>query len=170
MEENQQKQYTVSVEAEYDPNLLNDLAPDTRDYVGKNSEYYMGRFAKIKTTGNKVAWNWCAFLFTPAWFLYRKMFKMGIILMVAAFFLTNFIPLIGPLVNLGICIYYGRVGTNVYLGRTQTLALQGNQMNADEKAAFIKKKGGTSVLAIILSVVVFSVLLVLILYGIGSVL
>ena len=33
----------------------------------------MRKFEEINITGNKISWNWPAFLFTGWWMLYRKM-------------------------------------------------------------------------------------------------
>ncbi len=39
---------------------------------------YIRKFLKQKKSGKNVGWNWAAFLFSPLWFFYRKLYKAGI--------------------------------------------------------------------------------------------
>ena len=48
-------------------------------YVQVNTSYYLPVFARMKTL-NKNRFNFCAFLFTGAWYLYRKQYVKGTIL------------------------------------------------------------------------------------------
>ena len=64
-------------EKEIDGISLGDLAKFTL----VNSEYYVNIFKKIKKK-NKSRFNFCAFWFPAAWFLYRKQYKLGISLLV----------------------------------------------------------------------------------------
>ena len=56
-------------------------------FVVSNTPYYMNVFSKIDDT-NRSKFNFSAFLFTGAWFLYRKLYKIGIILSIVVFGLT----------------------------------------------------------------------------------
>ena len=58
-------------------------------YVGVNTQYYLPVFAKIKSVG-KSKFNMSAFLFSGAWFLFRKRYLIGIIISVL-FFITEII-------------------------------------------------------------------------------
>lgn len=53
-------------------------AKQAAGFVLSNSQRYIPKFARIKM-GNKVSFNWGAFLFPEGWFLYRKMYKAGIV-------------------------------------------------------------------------------------------
>ena len=46
--------------------------------VQQNTRYYMPAFKRLKNT-NSSKFNFAAFLFSGGWFLYRKMYKQGII-------------------------------------------------------------------------------------------
>jgi hypothetical protein len=50
--------------------------------VGSNTPYYLPRFRKISRNNGKVSWNWAAFFFGPFWLLYRKMYSLGVIVLV----------------------------------------------------------------------------------------
>ncbi len=43
-------------------------------FVGKNSDYYLRRWAAIERTGNIFSFNWAAFFFGVFWMAYRKMY------------------------------------------------------------------------------------------------
>ena len=45
--------------------------------VGTNSEYYIPAFNTMRMQGQKIGWNWSAFLIAPYWMLYRKMYAYG---------------------------------------------------------------------------------------------
>ena len=62
---------------EIDGISLGDLAKFTL----VNSEYYINVFKKINKK-NKSKFNFCAFWFPAAWFLYRKQYKLGISLLI----------------------------------------------------------------------------------------
>jgi len=55
---------------------------DMADFVQRNAEKYIPKFYKIERTGNKVSFNWAAFLFAPYWFFYRKMHVIGFAFMI----------------------------------------------------------------------------------------
>lgn len=58
-------------------------AKDIAIFVGKNSHYYLPRFKQMSQTDGKArSINWAAFVFTGGFFLYRKMYLMGIILII----------------------------------------------------------------------------------------
>ncbi len=48
---------------------------DAAYYLQSGANKYIKRFRKNK----KVTWNWGAFFFSPAWFFYRKLYKVGAI-------------------------------------------------------------------------------------------
>ena len=67
--------------------------PEVADYVGKNSEKYIPKFKKFARFG-KAGWNWPVFLFSYllnipfVWFFYRKMYKVGAIVLAISLAIT----------------------------------------------------------------------------------
>ncbi len=51
-------------------------ADEAKRFVVVSSHHFIPRFAQFKM-GKKSSWNWLAFLFPGAWFLYRKMYWLG---------------------------------------------------------------------------------------------
>lgn len=64
-------------------------AAELADYIGeKQSGRYIRRFAASDRFGRRVSFSICAFLFGPIWFLYRKLYKEGIIYLVISIILA----------------------------------------------------------------------------------
>lgn len=59
---------------------------DASKLVKQNTAYYMPTFRYMKQTGRNK-FNFCAFLFSGAWMLYRKQYKYGIVVTVLMFLL-----------------------------------------------------------------------------------
>ena len=51
-------------------------AKEAARFVASNPHRYMPKFAAFNA-GQKVSWNWLAFIFPSVWFLSRKMYKIG---------------------------------------------------------------------------------------------
>ncbi len=87
---------------------INDIkVSDIAEYVKSNVIYYIPIFKNISLK-NKSRFNFSAFLFSGAWFLYRKLYKIGIILtsiVTLLMILSSFIELtyareiLNPIIN-----------------------------------------------------------------------
>lgn len=55
-------------------------AKDMAAFVGKNSHYFLPVFKQLSQSGRKLL-NWGAFFFQGGYFLYRKMYVLGIVLL-----------------------------------------------------------------------------------------
>jgi len=54
----------------------------TADYesaIGPNTGYYLKRFQEFDAGESKAGWHWPAFFATSGWFLYRKMWAIGLL-------------------------------------------------------------------------------------------
>ena len=47
--------------------------------VGPNRDYYVPRFEEFDRGGSQMSWHWPAFFVTSPWFLYRKMYAVGVL-------------------------------------------------------------------------------------------
>ncbi len=72
-------------------------AEDVAIFVRQESHRYVSKFQKI--TEGKLTWNWAAFFFTPYWFFYRKLHKIGSVIF-AIFLLITSISFLPPVVQL----------------------------------------------------------------------
>lgn len=62
---------------------------DTAEYVRIGTERYIPKFYGLEKTGKKLSWNWAAFIFSPCWFFYRKLYAVGGILLTLMLVLTG---------------------------------------------------------------------------------
>lgn len=77
-------------------------------FVGKKADYYKAQFRKFNVRGVETfvpTWNWCAFLFTFWWMLYRKLYLWAFV-----WILLTFVPFFGLL----FWIAAGIVGNYLY--------------------------------------------------------
>ena len=73
--------------------FMNGIADDEKEKLGDytvgdfamftqlNAKRYIPKFRKI--TSKKLSFNWAAFIFGPQWFLFRKMYKTGVLLLIS---------------------------------------------------------------------------------------
>jgi hypothetical protein len=78
--------------------------------VSSHTAYYLKVFKKEQM----LNWNWMAFLFTPIWMLYRRLYAAYILLMVVSVvlsYLPTTLLLLGLTVNIGV----GILGDSLYI-------------------------------------------------------
>ena len=74
------------------PDIMIDGIPviEYADYIGeKKSGRYIRRFLTMERFGRKLSVSLCAFIFGPIWYFYRKMFKEGLIYLLALLVLSG---------------------------------------------------------------------------------
>ena len=64
------------------PDSLLDGIPaiDVATYLGPRSGFYLSRFYFMQVQKNRFSWNWAAALFPALWAVYRKMYRLAILL------------------------------------------------------------------------------------------
>ena len=138
-------------------------------YIQKKVGTYLNKFEKLDSGEKASSWNWCAFLFTCDWLIYRKMYKLAVIVLIALvaidivagliFFsvINNELvaELIVSLVSLAACVYIGIMGDRWYKKKIDKLVEEGASLEPDEKQEHYKK-GGTNVVAVIIILIVSS--------------
>ena len=140
------------------------LDSEMEEYIGTNKEYYMKSFRKIRETGKAYSWNWPAFLLTPFWFMYRKMYIPGAAILVINILLSLFHSVIASL--LGLCIsglagclanffYLFDLGKRIEIGRT---------LPEDQRYLYRMKRGDVDTLIPSIASVVFTLLWTLIMF------
>lgn len=80
---------------------------ELKNYIGKNSDYYIKKFAKKKSKWF-IQLNFAALLFGLAWFFYRKMYKFAIVYAAILILLSSLLTLVLPTVfKADVERYYG---------------------------------------------------------------
>ena len=124
--------------------------------VGKNFEYYIPKFKKLISKNANISWNWCAFLFTPYWMIYRKLYGYGIAYIcfnLLVFFLSKYstyVTYFGYAANflLGLC------GNRIYLNSLEAKVHEMSKYDVKYKAALASKNGGTNTAATVFAILV----------------
>lgn len=132
----------------YETDVIDD---DVKRLVGTKQEFYIPKFSAMKQLNKKATWNWCAFLLSPAWFFYRKMYVYGLIHMVFNLLIGNFLNLV---LSIAVSAVIGVFANYIYMDYLEKLSLQMKSMPGTAKDAFIAEKGGTSVVAVLISFVI----------------
>lgn len=116
---------------------------ELESFIGKNSEFYLENKIIMEENNGTFSWNWAAFLITPFWLLYRKMygFGIGIIVLIIMFSKNEFHSyFISLLLHIGVGIYSNALYLNYVKRQVEKL----EELEDSLKADFIRKKGGVN--------------------------
>lgn len=130
--------------------------------IGPNSSYYVPKFSEITQQGKKASWNWSAFLITPYWMIYRKMYGYGAAVLGGLFLLSLFGGWFIYLLQLAVYIVFGILGNYIYMDSLSKKAAQLNLLSGQYKTDFVAKNGGTNITAAILSTVGYVIVVTII--------
>lgn len=141
----------------FQPSAEDELQP----LVGPKAEYYLPKFREMREQNKKTSWNWAAFLVTPLWMIYRKMYGYGAAVMAAALVISLVGSSLLSTLLFGGYIACGIFGNFIYLkyleGKKAEMAMMAEPM----RTQFIQKNGGVHKQAVILTIVGYAVLVLL---------
>lgn len=148
-----QNNYQASGYNGYQSCETTDIDPDVQRLIGTKTHYYIPRFQVMKSQGKSASWNWPAFLVTPYWMIYRKMYGLGAAILAA----DIIISLIGSgflsLLAFGGYIALGIFGNSVYMRHLERKADQAKAMSELYRATFIAGNSGVNVTATVLTII-----------------
>lgn len=137
-------------------------------YIGPKKGVYLKKFDKIEQ--GRISWNWCGFLVSGLWLLYRKMYAyffaiFGIVFAIEL--ILNFaVPdktaqTISCIISLAFNVAIGLWGDNLYYRKLKKLAAFEESANiAVDDMQYVKKNGGTSAAAVVIYIIVWIVAVV----------
>ncbi len=128
------------------------IDPDVMALVGPKADYYANQFQTMKLQNKQTSWNWAAFLVTPYWMIYRKMYLYGAGTLLVAFILGQ-LGTFGSLLALAGYVLAGIFGNNIYRKHLETQAAQAKSMTEPYKSQFIQTNGGVNTTATTLTVI-----------------
>ncbi len=82
-EEGRTRFFMQGVDAESSDEIDGVRVGDIAAFVQSNAARIISKFKRI-SKDKKITWNWGAFIFAEFWFIYRKMFKIGVLMMAAS--------------------------------------------------------------------------------------
>ena len=132
-------------------------------YIGKNAE---------KIIGGK--WSWCTFFFNYAYFLYRKMWLLGIFSFIITTLLLTFLNIIGMIIILIGTIILAILFKKIYVNhaKKEIIKIKNKNPNSNEDEIYrmCSDKGGTALWAVIIYfvlMIIFIVGIVIAIYFLG---
>ncbi|RUM59330.1 MAG: DUF2628 domain-containing protein [Persephonella sp.] len=131
--------------------LFEEFDEDTlKAYVQGNNDYYLIRWKWMSLIYSRTTWNWPAFFFPIHWLAYRKMYS---------YLFIFFIPyLLFAILGIDIILRFilGIYGNYLYAKHTyKKLKKLKITANSDEEFKnLIEKKGGTSVLSVLIVIII----------------
>lgn len=129
------------------------IDPDVQKLVGENTQYYIPKFQVMKARGKTASWNWPAFLVAPYWMIYRKMYGLGAVILVADIIVSLIdlgvlsLPVFGGYIALGI------FGNSIYMRHLERKADQAKAMDEPYRTMFITGNRGVNVWATVLTLI-----------------
>lgn len=134
---------------------------DIQMLIGVNSDYYLPKFQEIRGLNKKNTWNWPAFLITPYWMIYRKMYVYGAVALGISFVLPLLENTIGYLLLLCGYIALGIFGNYIYMDFLKKKAIKVKAMNEPFKTRFVVKNSGVNSIAAVLTAVVYAFFIII---------
>ena len=129
--------------------------------IKTNVEYYGPRLTELDSGEKKTTWNWFAFLVPFCWLAYRKLYLECAVYYIVTNGLntgiTQILANLGVAVNIGWTIdvlamfFCGLYGNTLYKNRLDKLVVKCVELPEEEREKFIRRHGGTSVVAIIVA-------------------
>lgn len=115
-------------------------------YVQENVEYYRAQYHSYKKFG-RTDFNWAAFFFSGWWFFYRKLYIIGLLMIIA-----NYVPGLGLIAN----FFSGFMGNRFYFQEMDRNMAIGDRTGAGVNRWIIYVAIGISVFAVGLMVMGFA--------------
>jgi hypothetical protein len=144
-------------------------------YVGRNPEPYAATYRRMVRAGkaSMLSWSWSAFFFTFAWFFYRRMWLIGLVIMGLPGFLTQFGTEMATGALIATPFVSALMGKGLYLNRAfrRIYRIDRSPRTEAEKRVAIMDAGGVSYVSGVLGgVLILSVygVIVLLLAGEGT--
>lgn len=132
---------------------------ELQQFVGVKGEYYLPKFRELKEQNKQTSWNWPAFLITPYWLIYRKMYAYGAGMLVSLFVLSMIGSIFASVLSLAVYIVMGILGNAVYMKYLEGKAAQAKTMDEPFRSQFIAKNGGVNAAAAVLTAVGYVLLI-----------
>jgi hypothetical protein len=123
-------------------------------YLGGDTAYYEEKFQRLRESDTN-SWNFAAFYFTTYWLAYHKLYIWAIIALIFPFTAVFFPPLL--IFSVFIKFLLGSSGNSIYMRHIERLSATYHTLPESKRAAHVRRHGGTSVPAVIVTVVFYCV-------------
>lgn len=154
-----QSNYYANEYNTYNNSGEDDFVGKTRAYTVENSDYYCKVFTKMRANNQSVSWNGIAFLFTPFWFISRKMYGIGVGIFIGAllFSVVTSQSLAGTVIIGVAYLVISLFANNIYMKQIEKNINKQANLPIELQEGFVKKNGGIDKNALIISIVAYVV-------------
>ena len=139
--------------------------PTTEQFIAEKTEYYLPIFQTLRANHALLSWNWAAFLFAPFWLLYRKMYGLGAVVLLAACVVTMLSNLwLWLLLTLGYAVL-AMFANYLYLLQIEELVADAAKLLPVQKENLLLRKGGVNIAAATIGAAVYLIVLIISLFA-----
>lgn len=117
------------------------LDPELERYIGSKKAHYLSVFTQLKSQKKYNSWNWFAFLISPFWCLYRKMYIAGGVLLGLDFILALIGGAVSSILVIGIAVLAGIFADYFYMYDLEQRIAKGKNLPEPQKSQYIVQKG-----------------------------
>ena len=147
-EENFYTQATIAYKGA--PVFVSEIQPlEVQRFVLDNSDVYTEVFGRIEN-GSMLIPNWGALLFGSFWFLYRKLYLLGVVLFAVQIGVLMFSFKAFAIITILFHVFAFLAGNNIYWQYVKKHIEQSKFMDYISKQVYFKEKGSTSFSAVTL--------------------
>lgn len=139
------------------------------NFVGNNQPYYVTKWKMMKKSGSKVSWNWSSFLLNTYWLMYRKLYVVAVIKFVVDLILGQ-LGTFGTVASLALWVCMGLFGNYLYFQNMEKCLREAEALNEGERAIYLSKKGGTTIVPVVIMLVLYVALILIISVGVAALL
>jgi hypothetical protein len=111
----------------------------------------------MRSQHKDISWNWAAFFIAPYWFLYRKLYGIGIGVLAGSFVLS-LLGVVGNTFALAGYIVLGIYANNIYMKHIQKLIAMEQTVREPFRSQHIHTVGGVNMPAAVLTAVGYFIL------------
>lgn len=124
---------------------------DMVNFIQDNAQSYMYKFEKMKEKNKLYSWNWAAFLVSVFWFVYRKMYALGIGVIVLEIVLESIFKV--RWVSYIVFILCGIFGNYLYLNHCNRKLSKIVNLDPSDKESELLRQGGVSIWALLVMII-----------------
>lgn len=117
------------------------LDQEMPEYIGTKAEYYMSQFGQLKMNKKYSSWNWAAFLISPFWCMYRKMYVQGGVILGISFLLAVIGGAFSTIISWAMWAVIGIFANYFYMYDIEKRIRNGKMLQGPAKYNYIQKYG-----------------------------
>lgn len=140
------------------------LDPELARYVGSKQEYYINEFLALKTQKSYASWNTFAFLISPFWCLYRKMYVAGGVILGLDFVLSLIGGWFSGIIGLAVAFVVGVFANYFYMYDLERRMAKGRSLQGQNKDQYIEQFGNTNAAIPSVAAVIYALLCVIVFF------